>query len=58
MATGGSSLMAWPLSRAKARFSEVVRLAVNEGPQIISVRGRVVAVVVEKAEYDRLLDRH
>jgi len=50
--------MAWPLSRAKARFSEVVQLAVNEGPQIISVRGRVVAVVVEKAEYDRLLDRH
>jgi prevent-host-death family protein len=44
----------WTLANAKDRLSEVVRRAVDEGPQTISVRGRDTAVVVSKAEYDRL----
>jgi prevent-host-death family protein len=40
---------AWPLQDAKARFSEVVRRAVEQGPQHVSVRGeRAVVVLSEK----------
>ena len=46
--------MSWTLARAKDRLSEVIRRAANEGPQTISVRGRDAAVVVSKAEFDRL----
>ena len=48
----------WPLQEAKARLSEVVESAQREGPQEISVRGQTVAVVVSKAEYERLRRRH
>jgi prevent-host-death family protein len=44
----------WPLKEAKARFSEVVKSAQQEGPQEISVRGEPTAVVISRAEYDRL----
>lgn len=46
--------MRWTLAEAKDQLSRVVRQAVDEGPQTISVRGRETAVVIGKAEYDRL----
>jgi antitoxin Phd len=46
--------MTWTLAEAKDQLSRVVRQAVDEGPQTISVRGRETAVVIAKAEYDRL----
>ena len=46
--------MTWTLAEAKDQLSRVVRRAVDEGPQTISVRGRETAVVIGKAEYDRL----
>jgi prevent-host-death family protein len=46
--------MTWTLAEAKDQLSQVVRRAVDEGPQTISVRGRETAVVIGKAEYDRL----
>ena len=46
--------MTWTLAEAKDQLSRVVRQAVDEGPQTISVRGRETAVVIGKAEYDRL----
>ena len=46
--------MRWTLAEAKDQLSRVVRQAVDEGPQMISVRGRATAVVIGKAEYDRL----
>ena len=46
--------MTWTLSEAKGQLSRVVRRAVDEGPQTISVRGRETAVVLAKEEYDRL----
>jgi prevent-host-death family protein len=42
------------LQDAKARFSEVVRLAREAGPQRVTVRGRDAVVVVSSEEYDRL----
>jgi antitoxin Phd len=44
----------WRLQDAKARFSEVVRLARQAGPQRVTVRGRDAVVVVSSDEYDRL----
>jgi len=44
----------WKLEDAKARFSEVVRRAHDEGPQAVTVRGRPAVVVVDAEEYERL----
>ncbi|MFI6788976.1 type II toxin-antitoxin system Phd/YefM family antitoxin [Nonomuraea sp. NPDC050383] len=44
----------WQLQEAKQRFSEVVRRAHDEGPQIITRHGEDVAVVIDMAEYRRL----
>jgi antitoxin Phd len=44
----------WRLRDARARFSEVVRLARQAGPQRVTVRGRDAVVVVSSEEYDRL----
>ncbi|HEX3826166.1 MAG TPA: type II toxin-antitoxin system Phd/YefM family antitoxin [Sporichthyaceae bacterium] len=43
--------MAWQLQEAKQRFSEVVRLAEAEGPQIVTRHGAEVAVVVSIEEW-------
>jgi prevent-host-death family protein len=48
--------MTWTLARAKDQLSEVIRQAMDKGPQTISVRGRETAVVLSMAEYDRLRD--
>ena len=45
----------WKLEDAKARFSEVVRLACNEGPQRVSVRGKDAVVVMSVKELERLI---
>lgn len=44
---------AWQMQEAKARLSEVVKLAESEGPQDITVHGRSVAVVVSRATFER-----
>ena len=44
----------WPLQDAKARFSELVRLAQQEGPQHITVHGRDSVVIVSAAEFQAL----
>jgi prevent-host-death family protein len=44
----------WKLEDAKARFSELVRRAHDEGPQAVTVRGRRAVVIVVAEEYDRL----
>ncbi|MDR6815650.1 prevent-host-death family protein [Neorhizobium sp. 2083] len=44
----------WKLEDAKARFSEVVRRARNEGPQRVTVRGRDSVVVISTEELERL----
>lgn len=44
----------WQLQEAKGKFSEVVKRALKEGPQDITVRGEPVAVVISRQEYTRL----
>ncbi len=45
--------MEWKLADAKNRFSEVVNLALSEGPQVITRRSDSV-VVISQEEYKRL----
>ena len=44
----------WRLQDAKARFSELVRRARNEGPQHVTVHGREEVVVLAADEFRRL----
>ena len=45
----------WKLEDAKARFSELVRLARSEGPQRVTVRGRDAVVVIAAEDMQRLV---
>ena len=47
----------WTLQDAKARFSEVVKRAREQGPQHVSVRGEPAVVVVSEEEFVRLTTR-
>jgi prevent-host-death family protein len=51
---GGQPDAVWRLQDAKARLSEVVRLARERGPQRVTVHGRDAVVVVAAETYDRL----
>jgi prevent-host-death family protein len=44
----------WQLQDAKARFSEVFRLARESGPQRVTKHGREAVVVIRAEEYARL----
>jgi prevent-host-death family protein len=44
----------WPVQDAKARFSEMLETCVSEGPQKVSKRGAVTAVLVPIAQWERL----
>jgi prevent-host-death family protein len=48
--------MRWQLQEAKQRFSELVRHARADGPQVVTKHGEEVAVVVSIEEYRRLTD--
>lgn len=44
----------WKLEDAKARFSEVVRRAREDGPQRVTVRGQDAVVVMSVEKFERL----
>ncbi len=46
--------MRWQVQDAKQRFSELLRTAHAEGPQIVTRHGEEIAVVVDIADYRRL----
>ena len=46
--------MTWTIAEARDQFSEVVRRAVDQGPQRISVRGKDTVVILSVAQYDAL----
>ena len=46
--------MLWQVQEAKQRFSELVRAAQSDGPQIVTRHGEEIAVVIDIAEYHRL----
>ena len=47
----------WQLQTAKARFSEVFRLARTEGPQLITRQGKDGVVMMPVEQFDRLVIR-
>lgn len=47
-------MRAWQIQEAKAHLSELVRETEQGGPQTITWHGREVAVVLSKADYERL----
>jgi antitoxin Phd len=59
-ASAGKSLasrLPWQLQTAKARFSEVFRLARAEGPQRITRQGKEGVVMVSDEQYAQLVGR-
>jgi len=44
----------WQLQEAKARFSEVVKQAREQGPQHVSVRGVPAVVVISEEDFVKL----
>jgi prevent-host-death family protein len=44
----------WQLQEAKQRFSEVVRQAEADGPQVVTRHGHEVVVILSADEYRRL----
>ncbi len=48
------SSSSWALQDAKARLSELVKKAQQQGPQYISVRGDPAVVVISQREYQAL----
>lgn len=47
----------WQIQTAKARFSEVFRLARTEGPQRITRQGKDGVVMISDDEYQRLVGK-
>jgi prevent-host-death family protein len=43
----------WTIAEAKAKFSELIEKAKTRGPQTITRRGRITAVVVAAEEWER-----
>jgi prevent-host-death family protein len=48
--------MAWQLQEAKAKFSELVQKAIDEGPQTVTRRGEPVVVVLSAEQFE-LMER-
>jgi antitoxin Phd len=48
---------AWQIQTAKARFSEVFRLARSRGPQYITRQGKEAVVMISKEHYEELVGR-
>ena len=44
----------WTLTEAKAKLSEVVDLAINDGPQEITVATKEPVVLIRKADLEKL----
>lgn len=49
--------MNWHLQDAKNNFSKLVRQAIKNGPQTVTLRGERTAIVLSAEDYDRLKER-
>lgn len=52
------AIKTWQLQEAKSHFSEVVKSAIADGPQNITLRGESVVVIISKKQYDSLVKPH
>ena len=48
------TMQTWQIQTAKARFSELVKQAAEDGPQEITLHGKPVAVVLSREAFERL----
>jgi prevent-host-death family protein len=48
----------WQLQTAKARFSELFRRALAEGPQYVTRQGKEAVVVIRAEEFEKLKHRN
>jgi prevent-host-death family protein len=46
--------MAWQVQEAKQKFSQVIRQALDDGPQVVTRHGEEVVVIIAAQEYRRL----
>ena len=44
----------WQVQEAKQRFSELLRAALSDGPQVVTRHGEEIAVVIDIAYFHRL----
>jgi prevent-host-death family protein len=49
--------MAWQLQEAKAKFSELVQKAIDEGPQTVTRHGKPSVVVLATEQFDLMRKR-
>ena len=49
--------MAWQLQEAKARFSELVQKAIDEGPQTVTRRNQPAVVVLSAEQFELMKKR-
>ena len=49
-----TTVRAWPVQDAKARFSEMLETCLREGPQVVTKRGVEAAVLAPMTEWRRL----
>lgn len=47
-------MLNWSVQNAKARFSELLDTCIHEAPQVVTKRGKKVAVLVSIEEWQRL----
>jgi len=47
----------WQLQEAKAKFSEVVKLANREGPQEITMRGQPTAILISLEDFKKIKEK-
>lgn len=47
-------MRSWSLQDAKARFSELVNSCMDDGPQLVTRRGRRAVVIMTVEEYEKL----
>jgi prevent-host-death family protein len=50
-------MKAWPVQDAKARFSELLKASLTEGPQMVTLRGVETAVLITVEEWRSLRER-
>jgi prevent-host-death family protein len=43
----------WQLQDAKAHFNEIIKKAIDEGPQTITVHGKETVVIISKKELEK-----
>jgi antitoxin Phd len=54
----GSANGRWRLRDAKARFSELVKRAREDGPQRVTLHGKEAVVIIAAEAYDRQREHH